>query len=103
MTRARLALAALAVAVLVVADLSRPPADQIGTRAAIAGIHAYRATLGRLFAASGMACRFEPTCSRYGEVVLRQFGLARGGAMALARVMRCGPWTPRGTVDPPPL
>ena len=103
MTRARWWICGLLLAVLVVADLSRAPADQWSTRAAIGGIHAYRATLGRVFAASGMACRFEPTCSRYGEAVLQRFGLLRGGALALGRVLRCGPWTPRGTVDRPPI
>jgi putative membrane protein insertion efficiency factor len=103
MTRARWWLAALVVTGLVAADLSRAPADQVGTRAAIAGIHVYRATLARLFSAAGMACRFEPTCSRYGEAVLQRHGLVRGGAMAVARVLRCGPWTARGTVDVPPI
>jgi putative membrane protein insertion efficiency factor len=102
MNRARLGLATLLVVALVAVDLSRAPADQWATRAAIGGIHAYRASLGRLFSASGMECRFEPTCSRYGEAVLRRYGAVRGGAMALARVLRCGPWTPRGTVDVPP-
>src|SRR3712207_2546005 len=101
MSRARWWIAALCVAALAALDLSRPPADPWSTRAAIGGIHAYRATLGRVFAAAGMACRFEPTCSRYGEVVLQRHGILRGGALALGRVLRCGPWTPRGTVEPP--
>lgn len=50
----------------------------------------------------GVRCRFTPTCSQYGEVVVRQFGATRGGWMALKRVLRCGPWTPMGTYDPPP-
>lgn len=103
MSRARLGFAALFVVALVAGDLSRAPADQWATRTAIGSIHAYRATLGRLFSASGWECRFEPTCSRYGEAVLQRYGALRGGAMALARVLRCGPWTPRGTVDAPPL
>lgn len=97
---------AWAVIVAVVAagafDLSRAPADQIGARAAVAGIHVYQATISRLFASSGVACRFEPTCSHYGEAVIHRFGLLRGGWMAARRVLRCGPWTPMGSVDPPP-
>lgn len=84
------------------ADVSRAPADQLSARAAVAGIHAYQATLSRVFAASGVACRFSPTCSHYGEEVIGRFGLVRGGWMAATRVLRCGPWTPAGTVDPPP-
>jgi len=101
MRRRALILAAVAI-VLVVADLSRAPGQQLSARAAIAGIHLYQATLSRAFAASGMACRFSPTCSHYAEACVRRFGLVRGGGMALARVIRCGPWTPAGTIDPAP-
>jgi uncharacterized protein len=47
-------------------------------------------------------CRFTMTCSHYGEAVITRFGVARGGAMAIKRILRCGPWTPAGTVDLPP-
>lgn len=87
---------------LAVADLSRRPEHQLAARAAIAGVHLYQGTLSRVFAASGVACRFDPTCSHYGEAVLRRYGLVRGGWMAATRVLRCGPWTAPGTVDPPP-
>ena len=97
--RALLVMVALAAAV----DLTRAPGHQAGARVAIAGIHLYQATASRLFAASGVTCRFEPTCSHYGEAVIRRFGLARGGWMAVGRVFRCGPWTPLGTLDPPPV
>jgi putative membrane protein insertion efficiency factor len=96
----------LIVAVLVLAalawDVTRAPADQVGSRAALLAIHGYQATLSRVFAASGVACRFSPTCSHYAEACIRRFGLLRGGGLALARVVRCGPWTRAGTVDPPP-
>jgi putative membrane protein insertion efficiency factor len=84
-------------------DLARAPDRQVGARVVVAGIHVYQATLARLFAVGGVACRFDPTCSHYGEAVIRRFGLARGGWMATKRVLRCGPWTPMGTADPPPV
>jgi uncharacterized protein len=87
----------------IAADLARAPEHQIGARVAVAGIHAYQATASRLFAAAGATCRFDPTCSHYGEAVIRRYGLVRGGWMAGARVLRCGPWTPLGTPDPPPV
>lgn len=94
-----------AIAMLVVAialDLSRAPADQVVTKAAVAGIHVYQATLSPLYARLGGQCRFTLTCSHYGEAVVRKFGAVRGGWMAAKRILRCGPWTPAGTVDPPP-
>ena len=51
----------------------------------------------------GVQCRFTPTCSHYGEACIRQFGAMRGGWLAMKRVLRCGPWTPMGTDDPPPV
>ena len=102
MRRRALALAAV-VAVLFVLDLTRVPDRQWAARAAIAGIHLYQATLSRAFAASGVACRFAPTCSHYAEACVRRYGLVRGGGLALRRVLRCGPWTPAGTLDPAPV
>ena len=90
-------------AVAIAADLARAPEHQLGARLAVAGIHAYQATASRVFAAAGTTCRFEPTCSHYGEAVIRHYGLIRGGWMAAKRVFRCGPWTPLGTLDPPPV
>ncbi len=99
----RVALALVVTAVLAgVWDLTRAPERQLAARAAIAGVHAYQATLSRVFAVSGVACRFDPTCSHYGEAVLRRYGLVRGGWLAASRVLRCGPWTAMGTLDPPP-
>jgi len=92
-----------AASVLLVADLSRPPAAQLTTRAALAGIHVYQATLSPLYARAGVQCRFKITCSHYGEAVVREFGAVRGGWMAFKRVLRCGPWTPMETDDPPPV
>ena len=33
---------------------------------------------------------------------VRDFGAVKGGWLAFKRVLRCGPWTPMGTDDPPP-
>lgn len=101
MRRRLLALLAL-VTLLLAVDLQRTPADQFTARAAVGGIHLYQATLSRVYARAGLQCRFSPTCSHYAEVCIRQFGLARGSVLAFTRVLKCGPWTPAGTFDPPP-
>jgi putative membrane protein insertion efficiency factor len=94
----------LTVAVVIVgfADASRPPGTRASTHLALGAIHIYQATLSRVYAAAGVQCRFTPTCSHYAEACVRAFGVARGGWLALTRVIKCGPWTPAGTVDPPP-
>ncbi|HVS63658.1 MAG TPA: membrane protein insertion efficiency factor YidD [Thermoanaerobaculia bacterium] len=83
------------------ADWSRPPERQLSTRTVLAAIDLYQATLARGVSRVGVRCRFTPSCSRYGEAVIARDGIALGGARALWRVMRCGPWTPYGTLDPP--
>jgi uncharacterized protein len=88
---------------LLAVDLRQAPADQWSARAAVAAIHGYQATLSRWFAASGIRCRFTMTCSEYGEASIRRFGAARGAWLTMKRVVRCGPWTPAGSVDPPPV
>ena len=95
----RLAIIVAAGAVLY--DATRPPSHQAAARLAIAGIQAYRRVLSPAAARSGAVCRFTPTCSRYAEAVIARDGIARGGWLALKRIVRCGPWTPAGTKDEP--
>jgi putative membrane protein insertion efficiency factor len=100
----RRALGVTAIVMIALAlDLRRAPADQWSTAAAVAGIHVYQATLSRVYDRMGAQCRFTPTCSHYGEEVVKRFGVVRGGWMATKRILRCGPWTPLGTSDPAPL
>ena len=93
----------LVVAVVFVAvfamDLARAPDRQMSTRVMIGGLHAYQATGHRLIPRG--QCRFTPTCSAYAEIVVREHGALRGGWMTAKRLIRCGPWTPAGTKDPP--
>lgn len=84
-------------------DLRRDPVSQLTTRVAVGGIHLYQATLSPLYGRMGVTCRFEPTCSYYGEAVIKKYGVVRGGWMATKRLLRCGPWTPQGTKDLPPI
>jgi putative membrane protein insertion efficiency factor len=82
-------------------DLQRPPAEQRTTRLALGAIELYQHALSPLLARAGVHCRFRPTCSVYGAEVIRHDGVLVGGGRALWRILRCGPWTPAGTYDPP--
>ena len=101
--RVRLALLLSAGLVLGAAafDMTRPPERQLSARGADALIGAYQATVSPLLTRAGVRCRFQPTCSEYTRTTIRDRGLAAGSLRGLARLARCGPWTPAGTVDPP--
>jgi len=45
------------------------------------------------------ACRFQPTCSEYAAIAVSEYGIVRGGWMALRRLLRCHPFH-RGGFDP---
>jgi hypothetical protein len=45
------------------------------------------------------ACRFVPTCSEYAMEAVERYGVLRGGWMAMARLLRCHPFS-RGGHDP---
>lgn len=49
----------------------------------------------------GSRCRFHPTCSAYARVAISRFGPARGGLLAIWRILRCQPVC-TGGVDPVP-
>jgi len=93
--------AVLVLLLLLWIDLVRPPRDQISARVLLGAIHLYQATLSPRLGALGVQCRFKPTCSHYAEGAVRKYGAWTGSWKALWRILRCGPWTPAGTVDVP--
>jgi hypothetical protein len=45
------------------------------------------------------ACRYTPTCSEYAMEAVERYGVIRGTGMAIARVLRCHPFS-KGGYDP---
>lgn len=68
---------------------------------ALQGIGGYQRFLAPQAARFGIQCRFTPSCSHYAQVVIARDGVVVGGAKALKRIARCGPWTEAGTEDQP--
>lgn len=57
----------------------------------------YRVTLRPLLPP---LCRFQPSCSEYMILAVRQYGPIRGAWKGVRRICRCHPWNPGG-YDPP--
>jgi uncharacterized protein len=71
--------------------------SSLASRIVIALIRVYQATLspdhGIISAIAGpMRCRYYPTCSAYAIDAIECYGLGRGSAMAVRRLLRCHPW-----------
>ena len=60
-------------------------------------IHVYQAVISPHL---GSVCRFHPTCSNYAVSALEQYGVIRGGAKSIWRILRCNPFN-KGGVDYP--
>jgi len=82
---------------------SSPPAEPHArppfvARVLLGAIGAYQRYLSPWL---GTHCRFHPTCSAYAAEAIRRYGPARGGWLALRRILRCHPLSPGG-FDPVP-
>ncbi len=68
-----------------------------GMRAAVVALlHAYKWALSPLLPP---ACRYVPSCSEYAMEAVECYGVVRGGAMAVWRILRCHPFV-KGGFDP---
>ena len=47
------------------------------------------------------SCRFSPTCSAYAYEAIEKYGAAKGGYLALRRLLKCHPFH-KGGYDPVP-
>lgn len=101
MSRRRRWIVAGIVLALLTVDFLLPPQRQVSARLLLGAIDLYQATLSPLLGRSGVRCRFQPSCSHYGEMAIRKYGTYRGSLKTVWRIARCGPWTPAGTVDLP--
>jgi uncharacterized protein len=65
----------------------------------VALIRLYRATFA---GALGGRCRFYPSCSDYAIEAVSDHGAFKGIGFAIARIVRCAPWSAGGVDLPPP-
>lgn len=70
--------------------------NSIAQNVVLALLHAYRWAISPLLPP---ACRYVPTCSEYAMEAVERYGVIRGSAKAIWRVLRCHPFT-QGGLDP---
>lgn len=66
---------------------------RIVSRVIVRTLRGYKRWLSPLLPA---ACRFVPTCSEYAQLAILRYGAAKGGALALVRLLKCQPFHPGG-------
>jgi uncharacterized protein len=67
----------------------------IGKNMALFVLRSYKLAISPMFLP---ACRYVPTCSEYAMEAVDRYGVFRGSARALWRLLRCHPFA-RGGVD----
>ncbi|MEA2476681.1 MAG: uncharacterized protein QOF16_748 [Actinomycetota bacterium] len=65
----------------------------IVAQALIALIGGYRRFISPAF---GRHCRYHPTCSAYAAEAIATHGAFTGSRLAIARILRCHPWSAGG-------
>lgn len=79
------------------------PRERAGTspadRAVVAAIRGYRRWGSPRVP---VRCHYEPSCSAYGLTAVQRYGTRRGLRLTAARLRRCRPGVPYGTLDPVP-
>lgn len=49
------------------------------------------------------SCRFVPTCSEYAYQAIQKYGAAKGGWLALRRLLKCHPFHRQKTIEYDPV
>jgi len=78
---------------IVAENIIIPPRYQLSNNIVLGMIWVYQETASKAFKESGMIkCRFYPTCSEYGRLVLLHDGFIVGLVKAVYRILRCNPF-----------
>lgn len=78
------------------ASRDRPFIERTARALVLAPVAAYQRVVSP---ALPRRCKYEPTCSRYAVQAVGEYGILRGLALAIWRLLRCNPWS-HGGYDP---
>lgn len=62
-------------------------------------INFYQAHISLFLKKNGVVCKYYPSCSEYSKQAIEKYGVAKGGILAIKRILKCNPFS-KGGYDP---
>ena len=62
-------------------------------------INLYQKGISPMISSKNIHCKFYPTCSGYTKQAVEKYGVIKGGAKGIIRILKCNPFS-KGGYDP---
>ena len=62
-------------------------------------INLYQKGISPMISSKNIHCKFYPTCSEYTKQAVEEYGVIKGGAKGIIRILKCNPFS-KGGYDP---
>ena len=62
-------------------------------------INLYQKGISPMISSKNIHCKFYPTCSEYTKQAVEKYGVIKGGAKGIIRILKCNPFS-KGGYDP---
>ena len=62
-------------------------------------INLYQKDISPVISRKNIHCKFYPTCSEYTKQAVEKYGVIKGGAKGIIRILKCNPFS-KGGYDP---
>ena len=62
-------------------------------------INLYQKGISTMISSKNIHCKFYPTCSEYTKQAVEKYGVIKGGAKGIIRILKCNPFS-KGGYDP---
>ena len=62
-------------------------------------INLYQKGISHMISSKNIHCKFYPTCSEYTKQAVEKYGVIKGGAKGIIRILKCNPFS-KGGYDP---
>ena len=59
-------------------------------------INLYQKGISPMISSKNIHCKFYPTCSEYTKQAVEKYGVIKGGAKGIIRILKCNPFSKGG-------